>query len=101
MFDLLAIATLAVGATLDGWSTAYAIRYGNVEVDPIMLFIFGTNRPTTKIIFLRGGLVIMAESVVTLLVGHFHPEAGRVLSLGLLGQAGYHIWATIRNFRLK
>ena len=101
MFSQIVITLLALSATADGASTAYAIRRGNIEVDPIMVAIFGMNRPTTKTIFLRGGIAITIESAILLLLSHFHPTAGHVLSSGLLAQTGYHVWATIHNFRLK
>jgi len=101
MFSLIksAIVALISGATADGLSTDHAIKLGMIEADPIMVRIFQTDKPSTKTIFLRGGIVIALESLVTILVGHHHPVVGHALSVGLLAQASYHIYAAVQNYK--
>jgi hypothetical protein len=97
MFIEIAIAAVALGAFLDGWSTNYAIARGNHEVDPVMVRIFGTNRPTAKTIFVRGALVISAESAVAVVASHWLHWFG----LALLVQAGVHIYEAVKNFKVR
>jgi hypothetical protein len=93
-----AIISLIAGATADGASTVYAIGKGNHEVDPIMLKIFGTDKPSAKTIFLRGGIAIALESAITLTAAHFSHPAGLVLGIALLAQSVYHFWATYHTY---
>jgi hypothetical protein len=95
---MISIIALILGSTADGISTVYAIGKGNVEVDPIMLKIFGTNRPSARRIFLRGGIAVALESAITLTAAHFGHSAGIVLGSVLLAQSVYHCWATYHNY---
>jgi hypothetical protein len=100
MFLTIAIAAVSLGAFFDGWSTSRAIRKGAHEADPIAAWIFGTAIPTAKAVYLRGGLVIAAESALALTLGHFWPHVGIGLAIALFAQAVVHFYEFIRAFRM-
>jgi hypothetical protein len=69
MFTAAIITALALTAAEDGFSTDYAIKRGNVEIDPIMVKIFGTNRPSLT------------------------------MGIGLSVQAVFHLYESVHNYR--
>jgi hypothetical protein len=94
MFIEIAIVSVSVGAFLDGASTNWAIAKGNVEIDRIMVWIFGTNKPTAEVVYVRGGLTIALESLVAIIMSHWYPWFG----VTLIGQAVYHCYAAYKNW---
>jgi len=100
----LAIASIILLASsfLDGVSTVVALRNPvNIELDPVMVWVFGTNRPTASTIYVRGMSVIGLEIALAFLLAHASHPLGYLLVAGGLVQSGIHVWAAIQNFRLK
>jgi hypothetical protein len=93
--------TLACAALVDGISTVHFLEHTTyVEIDPVMVFIFGTNRPTPTTVYLRGGLVIVAEIGIAFGLSHLWYPLAIILGIGGLGQAAFHVYAAIKNFEL-
>lgn len=105
MIPILAIAgiALSLASLADGISTVHFLKIpGGLywEGDPIMVWIFGTDTPSPKTVYVRGGAVIAGEIAISLLVSHFVPEMKWIFGVGFLLQAGMHIYEAIRNFKL-
>jgi hypothetical protein len=99
MFLQITISSLVVGAFCDGLTTNSAIRRGAHEANPAMVWIFGTARPTAATVYVRGGLVIAAESGLALTFSHFAPLVGIGIAVALLTQAAIHIFETFHNLK--
>jgi hypothetical protein len=98
MFLAIAIAAVSLGALFDGWSTNRAIRKGAHEVNPLMVKIFGTDRPTARTIYLRGTAAISVESFAALDISHFHPHAAAFFAAALFTQAAVHGYEAYRGY---
>ena len=90
------IPVLFAAATADGASTVYAIQHGCVEVDPLMVWVFGTNKPTAFVIYTRGAAIIAAEAVAATFAGRV---GGYIIGSALLVQAAVHAYEAIKAFR--
>lgn len=104
MITLWPITAIALGicASLDGYSTDRFVKISSyVEVDPIMVFVYGTDRPTTFDVFFKGGLVITGELLAALALSHFFPRIGDGACFVLLTQAVVHVIEFIRNMKIK
>jgi hypothetical protein len=103
MITVLTIASvvLALAALADGASTVRFLKNPTlVEIDNLMVWIFGTNRPSAATVYSRGGAVIAAEIALAFGLTHlFHP-LGYALSVGILVQSVLHIQAAILNLKL-
>jgi hypothetical protein len=95
-------AVLIVGASLDGYSTNRFIKISDyVEADPIMVKIFGTSRPSTFDIVVKGGFVILCELLLAGLALHINHIFGTVVCIAELVQASIHVYEFFRNMRIK
>ncbi len=101
MLLAIAISLLGLAAFGDGWSTNLAISRGARETDPVAVRIFVTSTPTPATVYVRGGIVIAAESALALSLAHFHHTAGLVVAGLLFVQAGVHSWETFHNLKLR
>src|SRR5208282_6806791 len=90
-----AIATMIVGATLDGVSTAWFVTQGFHEVNPLMIWIFGSSAPTYFDVFFKGGIVVMAEAGLAFLIGWRRPEWQTFISGMLASQAIVQLFCAI------
>jgi hypothetical protein len=88
---------VAAAATADGVSTNSFVKKGDVEVDPLMVFLYRTNAPSTARIVLIGGGVIATELGCAFVVAHFHPFTLPFLIAGGLVQIAIHIYEVIHN----
>jgi hypothetical protein len=101
MLLTIAIAAVSLGAFFDGWSTNLAIRKGAHEANPLMVKIFGTNKPDAKTTFLRGTGVISCESFAALAISHFHPHAAAFFATAFFIQTAIHGFEAYRGFTSK
>ena len=99
-FLLIAACILTGAALLDGVSTVRFLKKGFHEVDPVMVWIFGSDRPNVLTVYFRGGLVILAEIAIAFGIRYFWPPAGIVFGFGGFVQAVLHVRAAILNFKL-
>jgi hypothetical protein len=89
---------MAVGSLMDGISTIDFLKSPTlVEADPIMVWIFGTDRPSPKTVILRGGAAIAFEIAAAFLVSHFWYPAVYVFAAQQLAQACVHVYEYFRN----
>ena len=101
MFLQTALASLILASTADGFFTNRAIRNGAHEADKIMVWIFGTDRPGCRTIFLRGAAVISCESLAAVLISHFHPHAAVFFAAAFFIQASVHVYEAFRGLTFK
>ena len=88
-------ALLAVCAAFDGKSTADFLTKGRgnfVEGDPIMVFLFGSNTPTSKRMWITGSLTIAAEIAIALIVSYLWHPAVWCFYVQQFAQSGIHIY---------
>jgi hypothetical protein len=101
MFLTIPIILLSLSAAGDGLGTSQAIKRGHVEVNPLMVKIFGTNRPSARTIFLRGTAAISIESFAALAISHFHPHAAAFFATAFFIQAAIHGFEAYRGLTFK
>jgi hypothetical protein len=94
-----AITALALGAFFDGLTTNSAIKRGAHEANPAMVWLFGTARPSAATVYLRGGVVIAAESGIALTFSHFAPHVGIGIAVALLAQTAIHFFEVFHNLK--
>jgi hypothetical protein len=104
MITLLAIicVILAAAALADGISTVRFLKDPALgEIDPIMVWIFGSNRPPSTTVYGRGAAVIISEIAVAIGVTYFYHSLGYVFIAGALIQSAVHVRATVLNSKLS
>jgi len=100
---LLTSLALAVGAAMDGKSTIdFLTKSGGkiVEADPVMVYLFGTNQPSTNKVIGVGAAVIGAEILVAGVLSHFFPHLRPYFMAQQLIQASVHVYLYFRNEKL-
>ena len=100
---ILSSIALAIGAAIDGKSTIDFLTKSNgkiVEVDPVAVFLFGTNRPSTSKVIGIGSAVIGCEILAASVLSHFFPHLGPYIVTQQLIQATVHVYLYFRNEKL-
>ena len=91
---------VAVAATADGISTNAFVKKGDQEIDPVMVFFYKTDMPSTKRIVLTGGGLIAGELVAAFALAHWFPVLTLPLIVGGIAQIAVHVVEVIRNRKL-
>ena len=99
MLFLISVSALVLAAVADGVSTCRFLRGGQVETDPVLVFLLGTNKPSSLRLMATGAAVITVEIAAGLLLSRYL-SAGLYVSWVFLGQTAVHGYNTIRNYRL-
>jgi hypothetical protein len=97
---ILTSAILGIGAAMDGKSTIDFItqsKGGMVEGDPVMVYLYGTDKPSSFKVIVVGAAVIAAEITLAFLACHFFPHLKPFFAAQQLIQAGVHIYEYFRN----
>jgi|SRR5208337_2135081 len=95
----IAVGLLIPAATADGVSTARFLKKGYDESDRIMIWIYGTDDPSVKRMWIRSSACIALEILVAGVAAYLWTPAGYAFAVGYLGQAAYHIYCTVNNYR--
>lgn len=94
-------AIMAIGSLMNGISTINFLKSPNlVEADPILVFSFGTDRPSPQAVILKGGAAIAVEIAVAFGVSHFWHPAVYLFAAQQIIQAAVHVYEYFRNGRL-
>lgn len=91
---------LAIGAGFDGKSTIDFLTKGKgafVEADPVMVFFYGTDTPSSTRVIAIGGLLIAAEIAIAFTASHFWHPAAWLFGIQQVVQAGVHFYEYHRN----
>jgi hypothetical protein len=78
-----------------------SIAHGNVELDPIMVWIFGTNKPNATKVYGCGVGVIALEILAAFVLTYLLHPIGYVFVVGGIVQSTTHIRAAIGNFKIS
>jgi hypothetical protein len=95
----IAVGILIPAATADGVSTARFLRKGYTEADRIMIWIYGTDDPSVKRMWVRSSIAVALEVLVAGIAAHYWTPAGYGFGVGYLCQAAYHVYCTVNNYR--
>ena len=95
-FLVIASIILVIAATIDGFSTIYALGKGAEEKNPL----FG-KRPSGLRVFVQGTLIIGAEIGVAWLLYSYKPVAGVIAGALMLVQSLIHFILAYKNFQVK
>ena len=101
MFLLIAAIILCCAAFADGYTTWSGVKNNKlVEVNPLFVKLYGTDKPGAVDEFVYGFLLVAGEIALAWALIHHHVMASWVWSSILIAQAGWHIAAAIMNYRL-
>jgi len=97
IWDILAIGVLVAAALADGITTVQFIKDGRgVEVDPVLVKLYGTNTPKTWQVLGIGMGIISAESALA----YFLMQKSLLWAIPILIQAGAHAYFAYQNSKL-
>jgi hypothetical protein len=100
-FLLIAAIILFCAAFADGFTTWYGVKNDSlVEENPLFVWMYGTNKPGALDEFLYGSLLVGGEIAFAWALVHHHVMASWVWPSILIGQAFWHVYAAIGNYKL-
>ena len=100
MMPIVFCIVLAVAAFLDGYTTLLSLAKGNIEADPLAVWLFGTDTPSAKVLWSRGMGFIGIEIAAMLYTAYHHPSIAWLLCALALSQAGIHFYLANHNYKL-
>jgi hypothetical protein len=102
LFWWLSVAALCASAFADGYTTQLGVKSGKlVEGNPVLDKLTGTDTPDPLQTYGVGFAIIAAEVLFgTLMIHHNTWGLGWFWPWGALIQTGFHIYASISNYKL-
>ena len=103
MIALLIASITLVGCSLaDGITTVQKVANGPfIETDPLLVKLFGTNKPKAWQTLGIGMAIIAGEIAAAWVCNHYSALAGNVFAVGGFVQAGIHAYEARSNYLLK